>query len=60
VLIVGSVSGMSTETTGVNVTARDWPYRDFDTPLTGALVRDEAMPGLRPGNLHVHGGARRD
>jgi len=51
---------MSTETTGVNVTARVWPYRDFDTPLTGVLFRDESMPGMRPGVLLVHGGAGLD
>ena len=51
---------MSTETTGVNVTARDWPYRDYDTRLTGVLFRDDTLPGMRPGVLLVHGGAGLD
>jgi dienelactone hydrolase len=58
--IIGNVSRMSTETTGVNVTARDWPYRDDDTPLTGVLFRDDTLPGMRPGVLLVHGGAGLD
>ena len=51
---------METETIGVNATARDWPYRDLATPLTGVLFRDESMPGMRPGILLVHGGAGLD
>jgi dienelactone hydrolase len=44
----------------MNVTARDWPYRDRDTPLTGVLFRDETVPAMRPGVLLVHGGAGLD
>jgi dienelactone hydrolase len=51
---------MQTETIGVNVTARDWSYRDLGTPLTGVLFRDESPPGMRPGVLLVHGGAGLD
>jgi dienelactone hydrolase len=51
---------METETIGVNATARDWPYRDLATPLTGVLFRDESMPGMQPGILLVHGGAGLD
>jgi dienelactone hydrolase len=43
-----------------NITTVDWPYRDEDTALTGVLCRDEALPGLRPGILLVHGGAGLD
>jgi dienelactone hydrolase len=43
-----------------NITALDWPYHDLDTPLTGVLCRDEALPGARPGLLLVHGGAGLD
>ena len=43
-----------------HVTARDWPYRDLDTPLTGVLCRDETLPGVRPGILLIHGGAGLD
>jgi dienelactone hydrolase len=45
---------------GANITAIDWPYRDLDTPLTGVLLRDESLPGVRPGLLLVHGGAGLD
>lgn len=45
---------------GVNITARSWPYRDLDTALTGVLCRDETAPGPRPGILLVHGGAGLD
>src|SRR5260370_36485739 len=40
----------------------EWPlaYSDLDTPLTGMLYRDEALPGPRPGILLVHGGAGLD
>jgi dienelactone hydrolase len=51
---------MQTETIGVNVTARDWSYRDLGTPLTGVLFQDESLPGMRPGVLLVHGGAGLD
>jgi len=43
-----------------NITAADWPYDDEGTPLTGALFRDEAADGPRPGILLVHGGAGLD
>jgi dienelactone hydrolase len=49
---------MSTETAGMNITARDWPYRDLGVPLTGVLFRDDHMPG--PSVLLVHGGAGLD
>jgi dienelactone hydrolase len=58
--IIDNVSRMSEETTDVNVTARDWPYRDFDTALTGVLFRDDTLQGVRPGVLRVHGGAGLD
>ena len=51
---------METEMIGVNATARDWPYRDLATPLTGVLFRDESMPARQPGILLVHGGAGLD
>ena len=51
---------MNAETIGANATAQEWSYRDVDTPLTGALFRDETMPGRRPGVLLVHGGAGLD
>jgi dienelactone hydrolase len=43
-----------------NVTTRDLPYRDLETPLTGVLCRDETLPGSRPGLLLIHGGAGLD
>jgi dienelactone hydrolase len=51
---------MTMRDSSTNVTALDWPYRDEDTPLTGMLCRDEALPGTRPGVLLVHGGAGLD
>jgi len=33
---------------------------DLDTPLTGVLCRDQALPAARPGVLLVHGGAGLD
>jgi dienelactone hydrolase len=45
---------------GANITALEWPYRDLDTPLTGLLYRDEALPGTRPSVLVIHGGAGLD
>lgn len=44
----------------MTISARPLPYRDGDTSLTGMLYRDEAIPGLRPGILLVHGGAGLD
>jgi dienelactone hydrolase len=44
----------------VNLTAEDLRYSDLDTPLTGVLFRDAALPGDRPGILLVHGGAGLD
>jgi dienelactone hydrolase len=35
-------------------------YRDLDTPLTGRLCWNPALPGQRPGILLVHGGAGLD
>jgi len=46
--------------TGDDITARDWPYRDLETPLTGVLCRDETLAGPCPGILLVHGGAGLD
>jgi dienelactone hydrolase len=43
-----------------NVTTRDLPYSDQDTPLAGSLCRDEAQLGPRPGILLFHGGAGLD
>ena len=43
-----------------DITAREWPYRDLETPLTGVLCRDETLAGARPGILLVHGGAGLD
>lgn len=51
---------MTSNDSSANITAIDWPYRDLDTPLTGVLCRDEALPGPRPGVLLVHGGAGLD
>lgn len=51
---------MQSHYSGANITAVDWPYLDLDTPLTGVLVRDETLPGTRPGVLLVHGGAGLD
>jgi dienelactone hydrolase len=51
---------VTSDTAGQGITERDWPYRDQDLPLTGVLVRDESLPGLRPGLLLVHGGAGLD
>jgi dienelactone hydrolase len=42
------------------ISAQPLAYRDLDTPLTGMLYRDEALPGKRPGILLVHGGAGLD
>jgi dienelactone hydrolase len=42
------------------ISVLDWPYHDVDTPLTGALYRDEELSGARPGLLLVHGGAGLD
>jgi dienelactone hydrolase len=44
----------------VNIGTVDWPYRDHDTPLTGALCRDESATAERPGILLIHGGAGLD
>ena len=43
-----------------NVSTVDWPYRDSGTSLTGALCREESVPGDRPGLLLIHGGAGLD
>jgi dienelactone hydrolase len=51
---------VTTYDSSANITALDWPYRDEETPLTGVLYRDEALPGPRPGLLLVHGGAGLD
>jgi dienelactone hydrolase len=51
---------MSSDDSGTNVTAVDWPYHDLDTPLAGVLYRDESLPGARPAILLVHGGAGLD
>jgi len=51
---------VTSDDSGANITAFDWPYRDEDTPLTGVLCRDEAQSGQRPGVLLVHGGAGLD
>jgi dienelactone hydrolase len=51
---------VTTDHSGANITAIDRPYRDLDTPLTGVLCRDEALPDPRPGVLLVHGGAGLD
>ncbi|MGH3249976.1 MAG: dienelactone hydrolase family protein [Trebonia sp.] len=51
---------MSDQKHGANITAKDWPYRDLETPLTGVLFRDEALTASRPGILLVHGGAGLD
>ena len=48
---------MTARDSSANITPLDWPYRDEETPLTGVLYRDEALPGPRPGVLLVHGGA---
>jgi dienelactone hydrolase len=44
----------------MTILGRPLAYRDGDTSLTGMLYRDEAMPGVRPGILLVHGGAGLD
>src|ERR1700733_13198160 len=51
---------MSEDKQATNITTRDLPYSDLDTPLTGMLCRDEAQLGTRPGILLVHGGAGLD
>ena len=51
---------MSADKQAANITTRDLPYSDLDTPLTGWLCRDEAQLGARPGILLVHGGAGLD
>src|SRR5690348_11448180 len=51
---------MTSADSAANITAADWPYDDEGTPLTGALFRDEAAGGPRPGILLVHGGAGLD
>ena len=51
---------MTSDDSGANITAIDWPYHDLDTPLTGVLCRDEALPSSRPGVLLIHGGAGLD
>jgi dienelactone hydrolase len=44
----------------MQLSERPLAYSDLDTPLTGMLYRDEALPGTRPGILLVHGGAGLD
>jgi dienelactone hydrolase len=44
----------------MNIAARDLPYSDLDTRLTGVLCMDETLAGSRPGILLVHGGAGLD
>jgi dienelactone hydrolase len=51
---------VTADDSGANIIAFDWPYRDEDTPLTGVLCRDEALPGPQPGVLLIHGGAGLD
>jgi dienelactone hydrolase len=55
-----STVNASTAGSRANLVITDWPYRDSGTPLTGALVRDESVPGARPGILLIHGGAGLD
>ena len=59
-LIVGMVQSVTSDDSSINLAARDWSYRDRDIPLTGALYRDESLPGARPGILLIHGGAGLD
>jgi dienelactone hydrolase len=51
---------VTSDDSGANIAAFDWPYRDEDTPLTGVVCRDETLPGPRPGVLLIHGGAGLD
>jgi dienelactone hydrolase len=51
---------VSADKPAANIVARDWPYTDSGTPLTGMLCLDEALPGRRPGILLVHGGGGLD
>src|SRR5271170_366937 len=51
---------MTSANSAADITSVDWPYRDEETPLTGVLCRNEAVPGTRPGVLLVHGGAGLD
>lgn len=51
---------MISDNSAANITAVDWPYSDLDTPLTGALCRDETLPEPRPGVLLIHGGGGLD
>src|SRR5260221_347283 len=44
----------------MQISAQPLAYSDLDTPLTGMLYRNEALPGRRPGILLVHGGAGLD
>lgn len=51
---------MNADQLTANITTRDLPYRDLETPLTGVLCRDETLAGDRPGILLIHGGAGLD
>ncbi|MDQ2815339.1 MAG: dienelactone hydrolase family protein [Actinomycetota bacterium] len=51
---------MTSADSAAHITSADWRYQDKETPLTGVLCRDEAVPGKRPGVLLVHGGAGLD
>src|SRR5258708_6527463 len=44
----------------MQISAQPLAYSDLDTPLTGMLYRNEAIPGARPGILLIHGGAGLD
>jgi len=43
-----------------NLSARDWPYSDRDTTLTGVLCWDDTVPRTRPALMLIHGGAGLD
>lgn len=51
---------MATVKPSRNITVRELPYRDVDTPLTGVLCQDQTLAGSRPGILLIHGGAGLD
>lgn len=55
-----TIRGVTADQPSTNITTRDLPYRDLETPLTGVLCRDESLAGRRPGLLLLHGGGGLD
>jgi dienelactone hydrolase len=51
---------VASDNSSTELTALRWPYRDEGTQFTGVLVRDETLPGARPGIVVIHGGAGLD